>query len=174
MVARSYKLHKIFFYHIGILAVHGTLHIGIHNTLRRNLIFNIVIHKLRVVLCADTCERFTLCLWNTESFKGVLYIFRHVFPIVLHFCVGANICRDISYIKSVKRRSPIWHLHLVIYLQGLKTELLHPNRIVFLLGELVDNFGSKSALHTISVVLLIAYIIDAAVNVFNLTFLFHL
>ena len=173
MVARCDELHKILVHHVGIFALECALHVGVDDALCSYLVADVVIHELGIVLCADTGERFAFRLRDAETLKGVFNILRDVLPVVFHVGLGANIGRNVVHIQSLDGRPPVRNRHLVIDLQRLQPELLHPDRIVLFLGELVDDLRRQALLHTIGIVLFVADVIDAAVNVRDLTFFLH-
>ena len=173
MVARCDELHKILVHHVGVFALECALHVGVDDALCSHLVLNIVVHELGIVLCADTGERFAFRLRDAETLKGVFNILRDVLPVVFHVGLRANIGRNVVHIQSLDGRPPVRNRHLVIDLQRLQPELLHPDRIVLFLGELVNDLWCQALLHTIGIVLFVADVIDAAVNVRDLTFFLH-
>ena len=173
MVARCDELHKILVHHVGVFTLECALHVGVDDTLCSYLVADVVIHELGIVLCTDAGKRFALRLRDTETLKGVFNILWDVLPVVFHVGLGANIGRNVVHIQSLDGRPPVRNRHLVIDLQRLQPELLHPDRIVLFLGELVDDLRRQALLHTIGIVLFVADVIDAAVNVRNLTFFLH-
>ena len=173
MIARCDELHKILVHHVCVFALERTLHVGVDDALCSYLVADVVIHELGIVLCADAGKRFALRLRDTETLKGVFNILRDVLPVVFHVGLGANIGRNVVHIQSLDGRPPVRNRHLVIDLQRLQPELLHPDRIVLFLGELVDDLWRQPLLHAIGIVLFVADVIDAAVNVRNLTFFLH-
>ena len=170
MVARCDELHKILVHHVGVFTLECALHVGVDDTLCSYLVADVVIHELGIVLCTDAGKRFALRLRDTETLKGVFNILWDVLPVVFHVGLGANIGRNVVHIQSLDGRPPVRNRHLVIDLQRLQPELLHPDRIVLFLGELVDDLRRQALLH---IVLFVADVIDAAVNVRNLTFFLH-
>ncbi len=173
MVARGDELHKILLNHVGVLAFKGALHVGIDDALRSDLVADIVIDKLRVILRADAGERLALCLRDAKALKRVLYILGHVVPVVLHFCVRADISGDMVNVQSLYGRTPIGGGGLVIYLQGMKPELLHPDGIVLFLGQLVDYPGRQPLLHAVGIMFNVTDVIYAAVYILNAALLSH-
>ena len=167
-------LHEMAADHLGVFAVHRAFQVRIDDALRRNLFANIVIHKLRIVLRADARQGFALRLRNAETLKGILDILRHIFPVVLHLGVRADIGCDVIHVQSLDGGSPVRNLHLVINLEGFKTELLHPRGIVFFLGELFHDLRRQAGLDAVSVVLLVPYVVDAAVHVLHIGFFFQI
>ena len=173
MVARRDELHEILVHHVGVLALECALHIGIDNTLCGHLVLDIVVHELGIVLRADAGKRFALRLRDAEPFEGILNILRDVLPVVFHIGLGADVGRDMIHVQALNGRAPIRDRHLIIDLQRLQPELLHPDRIALFLGELVDDLRRQALLHAIGIVLFVADVIDAAVNVRDLTFFLH-
>ena len=76
-------------------------------------------------------------------------------------------------VQTIDGGSPVGNGHFIINLQGLKTKLLHPHRIILFLRQLVHNFRGQTLFHTISIFFFITDIIDAAVNIIYLTFFSH-
>ena len=64
---------------------------------------------------------------------------------------------------SKEKGDPVW----------MQPELLHPGRIVLFIGERVNDLRRQALLHAIGIVLFVADVIDAAVNVRDLTFFLH-
>ena len=172
MVARRHKLHEIFAHHVGIFAFQGAFHVGIYHALCGDGILDIVIYKLGVVLRTHACERLALRLRNTEPLKGFLDVVRHIFPVVAHFCVGADIGRDMSHIQAIDGGTPIGNFHFVINLEGFETELLHPYRVVLFFGELFHYLRCQTGFHAVCVVLLVTDIVDTAVHILHIGFFF--
>ena len=173
MIARRDELHKILVHHVGVLALERTLHIGIDDALRGHLVLDVVVHELRIVLCADAGERFALRLRDAEALESIFNILRDVLPVVFHAGLGTDVGRDVIHVQALNGRAPIRDRHLVIDLQRLQPELLHPDRIALFLRELVDDLRRQALLHAIGIVLFVADVIDAAVNVRDLTFFLH-
>ena len=172
MVVRGHELHKVLAHHVGVLALHGALHVGIHNALGSDGVLDIVVNKLGVVLRADAGERLALRLRDAQTLKGLLDVLRDVLPVVAHLGVGADIGCDVIHVQSLDGGSPVGYLHLVIYLEGFKPELLHPCGIVLFLGELFHDLRRETGLDAVSVVLLVPYVVDAAVHVLHIGFFF--
>ena len=172
MVARGHELHEVLAHHVGVFALHGALHIGIHDALGGDGVLDIVVNKLGVVLRADAGERLALRLRDAQALEGLLDVLGDVLPVVAHLGVWADIGRDVIHVQSLDGGSPVRYLHLVINLEGFKTELLHPRGIVFFLGELFHDLRRQAGLDAVSVVLLVPYVVDAAVHVLHIGFFF--
>ena len=102
MVTGSYQLHEIFLHHVGIFALHGAFDIHINNALGSDLRPYVVINKLGVVLGTHACKGLSFRLRYSQTVKGVLDILGHVFPVVLHLCVGADVCGNVVNVQSFK------------------------------------------------------------------------
>ena len=173
MVTRCDELHEILVHHVGVFALERALHIGIDDALCSHFVPDVVIHELGIILCADAGKRFALRLRDAETLEGVFDILRDVLPVVFHVGLGTDIGRNVVHVQSLDGRAPVRNRHLVIDLQRLQPELLHPDGIAFLLGELVDDLRRQALLHAIGIILAVADVINAAVNVRNLTFFLH-
>ena len=173
MIARCDELHEILVHHIGVLALERALHVGIDDALCSHFVPDVVIHELGIVLCADAGERFALRLRDAETLESIFNILRDVLPVAFHVGLGTDVCCNVIHVQPLDGRAPIRDRHLVIDLQRLQPELLHPDRIALFLREPVDDLRCQALLHAIGIVLFVADVIDAAVNVRDLTFFLH-
>ena len=173
MIVRRNELHEVLLHHVGVLALECALHIGIDNTLCGHLVLDVVVHELGVVLRADAGKRFALRLRDAEALKRVFNVLRDVLPVAFHVGLGTDVCCNVIHVQPFDGRAPIRDWHLIIDLQRLQPELLHPDRIALFLRELVDDLRRQALLHAIGIVLFVADVIDAAVNVRDLTFFLH-
>ena len=173
MIARRDQLHEVLAHHVGVFALERAFHIGIDDALCGDLFLHIMVDQFGVVLRAHTGQRLALGLGYAQSVERVLYVLRHVLPVVFHIGLGANIGRDVIHVQPFDGRAPVGHAHLVIYLQRLQAELLHPDGVVLLLGQLIDYLWGKTGLHAVCVVLLVAYVVHAAVYIVNNALFFH-
>ena len=98
VVMRSHELHEVFFYHIGVFAGQGALHICVDDALLRNFLADVVVDELGVILGTDACERGALRLRDPELFKGILNLLRDLGPVPLHLCVGTDVGRDVVHV----------------------------------------------------------------------------
>ena len=173
MVARCDELHEILVHHVGVFALERALHVGVDDALCSHFVPDVVIHELGVVLRADAGKRFALRLRDAETLKGVFNVLRDVLPVAFHVGLGTDVCCNVIHVQPLDGRPPVRNRHLVIDLQRLQPELLHPDRIALFLREPVDDLRRQALLHAIGIVLFVADVIDAAVNVRDLTFFLH-
>ena len=173
MVMGRHQLHKILSHHVGIFPLHGAFHIQVNHALCGNLLPHIVINKLGIILCPYPGKRLSFCLGDPQSFKGILNILGHIFPVIFHVGVGPHIGGNMVNIQSLQRRPPVRHRHFLIDLQRLQPELLHPGRVFLFPGKLFDDLRCQPAFHTICIIFLITDIIDAAVDILYHTLFLH-
>ena len=159
MVRRRNQLHEVILYHLCVGAVHGALEICIDHALFRDLLLHIVIDELGIILRADTGQRLSLRLRNTELLKGVLDFLRNFRPLRIHLCVRAHVGHNIFHVEALNRRAPVRHLPLVEYPQGLHTEIMHPLRIILSAGDLLDNLLRQPLLDAIGILILISEVV---------------
>ena len=170
VVARGDELHEILAHHVGILALEGAFHIGVDYALGGDLVAHIMINQLGVVLRAHAGERLALRLRDAQTLKGVLDVLRHVRPVVLHLRVRADIGGDVVNVQPLERGAPVGQAQLVVDLERLQAELLHPHGVALFLGQLVHDLRRQTGLHAVGVVLRVAYVVNAAVYVRNVGF----
>ena len=165
VVGGGHQLHKVLAHHVGVLAVERALHVGIDHALSCHLGADVVVHQLGIVLGAHAGQRLALRLGNAQTLKGILDVLRHVFPVVLHFCVGPDVGGDMVHVQPRQRRAPVRQRRLVVNLQGVETELLHPDGVVLLLRQLFHDGGGQACLHAVGIVLRVPDVVYAAVDV---------
>ena len=95
---RRHELHEVFFYHIGVFAGQGALHICVDDALLRNFLADVVVDELGVVLGTHACEGGALRLRDPKLFEGVLDLFRNLGPVTLHLCIRADIGGDVVHV----------------------------------------------------------------------------
>jgi len=173
MVCRRHQLHEVFADHVRIFAVHGTLQIGIHYAQIGNFLPHIVVHQLGVILCSHTGKGLSLCLRNAQTFEGILDVLRHVGPLGFHIGIGADIGNNVVHVQPVDRRTPVRHLQFVVDLEGVQTELLHPDRIILFFGDLFYQCRCQAGINFIGISFCIFNIVDTSVNICDLLFFFH-
>ena len=132
-----------------------------------------MIDQFRIILGTDTCQGLSLCLRDTETFKGILDILRYIRPLGLHFGIRSDIGHDLIHVQSFYGRSPVWNRHLIINLQRLQTKQLHPRRIMLFFGQLFHDLRCQTGIDPVSILLFIPEIIDASVYILYMTFFFH-
>ena len=174
MVCGRYQGHEILPDHVGIFPFQGAFHIRINHALLRHLVFHIVVHQLGIILCSHACQRRPFCLGNSQALKGILNVFRHTLPIVLHFGIRAHIGGNMVHIQAFDRRTPIGKWRFVVNIQRLQPELMHPLRVMLFFGNFINNCRGQTLFDSIGVLFFVPNVIDAAVDVRYLTFFFHL
>ena len=174
MVVGRYQLHEVLAHHVGVFALQGALHVGIHHALGGHGVLHVVIYQLGVVLRAHAGQRFPLGLRDAQPLEGLLDVLRHVLPVIAHFGVGADIGGDVIHVQSLNGGTPVGELHLVIDLKGFQPELLHPRRIVLLLGELFHDLRRQAGFHPVGIMLLVTDVVDAAVYILYIGLFFEI
>ena len=173
MVCRRHQLHEVLADHVRIFAVHGTLQIGIHYAQIGNFLPHVMVHQFGVILCSHAGKGLSLCLRNAQTLEGILDVLRHVGPLGFHIGIGADIGDNVVHVQPVDRRTPVRHLQFVVDLEGVQTELLHPDRIVLFFGDLFYQCRCQAGIDLIGIGFCIFNIVDTSVNICDLLFFFH-
>ena len=133
-----------------------------------------MVDQLGIVLCTDSRQGFPFCLGYSKTLEGILDLLRHAVPVVRHLCVRTDIGRDVLHVQSLNGRAPVRHLGMIVDFQRLHAEIMHPLRVIFLFGYLLDNLRGQTFLDPVCVLLVIPEVVHAPVNVGNICFLCHL
>ena len=139
---------------------------------QQSVIFFFVIDQFGVILRAHARQRFAFRLRNAQPLKRVFDILRHVAPLGLHPRIRADIGDDVIHIQPFDGRTPVRHAHVLIDLQRLQAEKLHPRGIVLFSGNLLDDGRSQARAELECVFLIVFEIVDAAVNILDIGFFF--
>ena len=174
MICRRNQLHEMIPDHVRIRAMQRAFDVRVDNAQLLGEVLNIVVNQLRVVLSANARKRLPFRLRNAKALEGILDLLRHAVPVVRHLCVRADIGRDVLHIQSFNGRTPVRHLGVIVDFQRLHAEIMHPLRVIFLFGYLLDNLRGQAFLDAVCVLLFIPEVIHAPVNVGNICFLCHL
>ena len=172
VIRRLDQLHEVFFHHVGIWAGQRAFHVGVNDALCGDFLAHIVIDQFGVILRAHARQRFALRLRNAQPLKRVFDILRHVAPLGLHTRIRADIGDDVIHIQPFDGRAPVRHAHVLIDLQRLQAEKLHPRGIVLFSGNLLDDGRSQARAELERVFLIVFEIVDAAVNILDIGFFF--
>ena len=119
VVSGGHQLHEMLPHHIRIFPIQGTLHIGIDYALGCHFFPDIVIYQLGIVLGAHTGEGLPLRLGNSQFFKSILDVLRHLGPFGTHMGIGLDISHNIFHVQPLNRGTPVGDFHLIIDLQRL-------------------------------------------------------
>ena len=114
MVAGRHQLHKVLADHVGILAVQGALHIGVHHAQGRDLFPDVVVDQLGVILSAYTGQRFPLGLGDAQGVKRILDLLGDLGPLGAHLGVGADVGDDVVHVQPVDGGAPVGDGQLVV------------------------------------------------------------
>ena len=79
VIDRHALCHEVFFDKFRVLA-HRIIHIQEHNTLIFPFFLQLMVHHIRIILCADTRKTLAFSFGNANAFKGAFDISRNVFP----------------------------------------------------------------------------------------------
>ena len=116
MRLRRHKRHEILLNDVTVL-LQRRLHVRIHNALLHERLLNRVVDHLRVVLCANPCERRFLCLGNPQTVECILDVLGHLIPVPDHLRIGAHIGHDLIHIQLGEIRPPCGHWHRMVNIQ---------------------------------------------------------
>ena len=150
----------------------SALHVGVNDALCGDFLAHIVIDQFGVILRAHARQRFAFRLRNAQPLKRIFDILRHVAPLGLHPRIRADIGDDVIHIQPFDGRAPVRHAHVLIDLQRLQAEKLHPRGIVLFSGNLLDDGRSQARAELERVFLVVFEIVDAAVNILDIGFFF--
>ena len=99
--------------------LHSRLKVDVDDALRFQLFLDIVIDHFRVVLRADTGERFLLRFRDAEAVKGVTDILREILPARFHVRLRTHIGIDVLHIQLGNIRSPRREVQLIVNRKSL-------------------------------------------------------
>ena len=154
VVCRRNQLHKVGLYHFGVaFIVHGTFKVGVDHARLCDLFSHIVVNQLAVILCTDTCERFSFRLRDAKVLKRLFYILGHIVPVGVHTAFLPDVCDYFVHIKLFYGRTPVDHIGLVVNIQRVQAQFTHPVGITLFLRDLVDYLRCKSAAQKAALVL---------------------
>ena len=99
--------------------LHSRLKIDVDDALLFQLFLDIVIDHFRVVLRADTGERFLLRFRDAEAVKGVTDILGEILPARFHVRLRTHIGIDVLHIQLGNIRSPRREVQLIVNCKSL-------------------------------------------------------
>ena len=126
-------MHEMLLDHLRVGPVQSGLKIRVYDPLGRGLLLEIMVDQLRIILRSHTGEALPLRLRDAELIEGFLDILRHLIPVRRHLRLRLDIGHDILHIQSVDGGTPGRNALFIVDLQGAKTEVPHPRRILLLL-----------------------------------------
>ena len=173
MIRGLHQLHEVLAHHLGIGTGERALHVRVHHALGRHLVLDVMVNQLGIVLRPHPGQRFLLRLGDAQPLKGILDVLGHLRPLGLHIRIGADVGDDVIHVQALNAGAPVRHFRLIINLQGLQPELLHPCGIVLFPGQLRYDFRGQAGLQTVGVLLVVLDVIDASVNIIYSCFLIH-
>ena len=168
VVRGRHQVHEGLLHEIRIVPGQGGLHVRVDDAALCDLVLHVVVDELGVVLGADAREGLPLCLRNAELLKGVLDLLRDLVPVSLHVALRAHVGGDAVHIQTVDRRTPVGDLRIVVDFQTLEPEVVHPLRVVLLLGDLLHDVAGQTLLHPEEALrLVVLEVIEASVDFLN-------